>query len=98
MEDHWQGGLEARRLQYVGLGKFLDVVDGFLRTSNTQLCDELNMIEHTWTTDCWEERCDLVRPLGLLGVAWGGLRGLWVSLTASSEGLGSPLPPPPALE
>ena len=35
LEAQRQGGLEARRLQYVGLGKFLDVFDGFLRTSNT---------------------------------------------------------------
>ena len=34
--------------------------------------DELIMIEHTRRTDCWEERCDLVRPLGLIGAAWGG--------------------------
>ena len=42
-----------------------DVFDGFLRTSNIYIHDELNVIEHTWTTDYWEERCDLVRPLGL---------------------------------
>ena len=58
----------------------------FLRTSNTYLYDEFNMIEHTWTTDYWEERCHLVRPLGL--IAWGGLGRLWVSLRASWEGLG----------
>ena len=82
--------MEARRLQYVGLGIFLDVFVGFLRTSNTYIYDELNMIEHTWTTDYWEERCDLVSPLGQIVVAWGVLGG--------SGSLWSPLPPPPASE
>ena len=49
--------------------------------------DELNMTEDTWTTDYWEERCDLVRPLGLIGAAWGVLGRLWVSLSSSWEGL-----------
>ena len=75
LEAQRQGGLEARRLQYVGLGKFLDVFDGFLGTSNITSYNELNMIEHTWTTDYWEERCDLVSPLGLIVAAWGVLGG-----------------------
>ena len=35
LEAQRQGGLEARRLQYVGLGKFLDVFDDVLIASNT---------------------------------------------------------------
>ena len=35
LEAHRQGGLEARRLKYVSLGKFLDVFDLCLKTSNT---------------------------------------------------------------
>ena len=74
------GGSEVGRLgsseaPYVGLGMFLDAFVGFLRTSNTYVYDELNMIEHTWTTDYWEERCDLVSPLGLIVAAWGVLGG-----------------------
>ena len=44
------------------------------------------MIEHTWKTDYSEKRCDLLRPLGILGANLGGLGRLWVSLRASWDG------------
>ena len=38
------------------------------------------MFEHTWTTNYWEERCDLVRPLGrFLGPLWGSWEALGLS-------------------
>ena len=61
--------------------------------------NELNVIEHTWTTDYWAERCHLVSPLGLIvaaGASWEALglsEGLlgesWGPLGASWEGLGA---------
>ena len=60
--------------------------------------NELNVIEHTWTTDYWEERCHLVSPLGLivaaggsweaLGLSEGLLGGSWRPLGAILEPLG----------
>ena len=47
LEAQKPGGLEARRLQYVDLAKFLDVFNSFLIASNTQGYDESNMIEDT---------------------------------------------------
>ena len=47
LEAQRQGGLEARRLQYVGLGKFVDLFDGFLRTSNTSLQDASVIVENS---------------------------------------------------
>ena len=50
--------------------------------------DELNVIEHTWTTDYWAERCHLVSPLGLIvaaGASWEAL-GLSEGLLGESWG------------
>ena len=98
LEAQRQGGLEARRLQYVGLGKFLDLFGGFLRTYNTYLYNELSVTVNTSAKDYWEERCHLVSPLGLLvaaggswealGLSEGLLGGSWGPLGAILEPLG----------
>ena len=58
--------------------------------------NELNVIEHTWTTDYWAERCHLLSPLGLIvaaGASWEAL-GLSEGLLGESWGpLGAILEP-----
>ena len=94
---------EARKLggPNVGLGQFSDLFGSFLRTYNTYLYNELNAIENTSAKDYWEERCDLLGPLGPflgpLGRSWELLGEILspLPLLPASEDYGPKHPAPP---
>ena len=64
-----------------------------MRTYNTYLYNELNVIGNTSAKDYWEERCPIRASGCILRDAWEGLGASWEDLGASWDGLGAILGP-----